>query len=250
MEQRVGRVDRIGQSRTVHAVTLVGNGTGEDAAAARFSSRADRVDASLRGLAVSTTDLRTDAETEAARVTAARALAARGVEPRDTRPLLSVVTRRRSQPVRLWIWRVAFESDDGRRIWEWVFGTQAACEPLPDARRQVRAPLAASSAVIEVVDREAQARLSRLARELGPALALLEQRERDIAAVMRQQHARLAAALLQPSLFDHRAARAAAAQTALLDDAMKESALRLRSLAAAAQVRASPPALAFAVILQ
>ena len=41
LEQRIGRVDRIGQRRTVHAFHLVADGTGEDAAA-RAAARARR----------------------------------------------------------------------------------------------------------------------------------------------------------------------------------------------------------------
>jgi superfamily II DNA or RNA helicase len=42
LEQRIGRVDRIGQRRTVHAVHLVAGGTSEDHVLARLSARVER----------------------------------------------------------------------------------------------------------------------------------------------------------------------------------------------------------------
>ncbi len=42
LEQRIGRVDRIGQRRTVHALHLVGRHTGEDEVLARLAARIER----------------------------------------------------------------------------------------------------------------------------------------------------------------------------------------------------------------
>ena len=47
LEQRVGRVDRIGQSRTVHAVHLVGRGTPEERVLAQLVAKAERARAAL-----------------------------------------------------------------------------------------------------------------------------------------------------------------------------------------------------------
>jgi superfamily II DNA or RNA helicase len=47
LEQRVGRVDRIGQSRTVHAINLVAAGTAESNLLARLVCRLDRVRAAM-----------------------------------------------------------------------------------------------------------------------------------------------------------------------------------------------------------
>ncbi len=49
LEQRVGRVDRIGQRRTVHAVHLVAGGTGEEQVLARLALRARRAREALAG---------------------------------------------------------------------------------------------------------------------------------------------------------------------------------------------------------
>src|SRR5262249_6679057 len=47
LEQRIGRVDRIGQRRTVHAITLVARDTAEDLVVARLARRLTRVAATL-----------------------------------------------------------------------------------------------------------------------------------------------------------------------------------------------------------
>jgi superfamily II DNA or RNA helicase len=47
LEQRIGRVDRIGQARTVHALHLVGRGTGETRVLTRLVERVGRIRAAL-----------------------------------------------------------------------------------------------------------------------------------------------------------------------------------------------------------
>jgi hypothetical protein len=47
LEQRIGRVDRIGQPRPVHALTLVARDTGEDVVIARFVRRLERIACAL-----------------------------------------------------------------------------------------------------------------------------------------------------------------------------------------------------------
>ena len=47
LEQRIGRVDRIGQQRTVHAITLVARDTAEDLVIANLARRLARVVATL-----------------------------------------------------------------------------------------------------------------------------------------------------------------------------------------------------------
>src|SRR5438105_9746590 len=47
LEQRIGRVDRIGQQRTVHAITLVARDTAEDLVIANLAKRLARVAATL-----------------------------------------------------------------------------------------------------------------------------------------------------------------------------------------------------------
>jgi hypothetical protein len=75
-------------------------------------------------------------------------------------------------------------------------------------------------------------------------------RERDLMAAMRDRYARLSAGLLQGALFDRRNERLAAAQAALLDEALSRSAHRLDELAANHDVRAGACDLAFAVVVE
>lgn len=81
LEQRIGRVDRIGQSRRVHAVLLVGRDTGEAGVLSRLERRIATADASMasaepRGDSISdsSTGLTVDAHAEAARLLTARKL--------------------------------------------------------------------------------------------------------------------------------------------------------------------------------
>jgi superfamily II DNA or RNA helicase len=56
LEQRIGRVDRIGQSRTVHALNLFADGTAESSVLAALLRRLDRIQASEIEIAASVID--------------------------------------------------------------------------------------------------------------------------------------------------------------------------------------------------
>jgi len=79
LEQRIGRVDRIGQERRVHAIQLVGRETGESSVLARLQARRSAAERVLDGNARS--DRLDDAREEAARVAAIRPFAARQDQP-------------------------------------------------------------------------------------------------------------------------------------------------------------------------
>ena len=53
LEQRIGRVDRIGQTRTVHAINLFAEGTAESTVLARLLRRLERIHASEIEIAAS-----------------------------------------------------------------------------------------------------------------------------------------------------------------------------------------------------
>ena len=103
LEQRIGRVDRIGQRRTVHAFHLIAGGTGEDASAgAAARARRSRAKADIGApdplederadrrrlvmgpeddeVTMTTVDLRAEATAEARRLAGARALLRDGDE--------------------------------------------------------------------------------------------------------------------------------------------------------------------------
>ena len=79
-------------------------------------------------------------------------------------------------------------------------------------------------------------------------LTLALQRERDIIDELERTRARLA--LRQPGLFDHRADRAALAQTAVLDDALSRCADRLAYVARLRTPARGAQALVFAIALE
>ena len=138
LEQRIGRVDRIGQRATVHAVHLVGRDTAEEHTVARILGRASRARGALRGGAMhdeavmgraviggevwappsvgpetegrflpadtapvfADLDVAARARDEAARILASRAVRPLGVGAIDARPVLTVFATRRALRVR------------------------------------------------------------------------------------------------------------------------------------------------------
>jgi superfamily II DNA or RNA helicase len=82
LEQRVGRVDRIGQSRRVHAINLVARDTGELEILSRLEQRMTTARASMADASADAaiSDEASGAEAEAARLAATRQLCAPGDE--------------------------------------------------------------------------------------------------------------------------------------------------------------------------
>jgi hypothetical protein len=81
-------------------------------------------------------------------------------------------------------------------------------------------------------------------------LELWAGREMDMMAVIRRQHARMSASLLQPGLFDRRSDRAAAARAAVLDAAISRGCSRLEDLRACHELSVEGCQVALAVILE
>jgi hypothetical protein len=75
------------------------------------------------------------------------------------------------------------------------------------------------------------------------------EREEAIAAAVRLRHARVAADLLQPGLFDRRAERRAVSQSLVLEEALGRCHQHLESLERLSTLRSDTPALRFAVLL-
>ncbi|HEU4689788.1 MAG TPA: hypothetical protein VFS23_15555, partial [Vicinamibacterales bacterium] len=93
-----------------------------------------------------------------------------------------------------------------------------------------------------------QTSLAALLSSLHPFLEQAARRERALAETIGLERARLSAALLQRGLFDRRAERQAAAQTAILDEALLRCRTRLSEIDAASQIVAEPRQLAFVLI--
>jgi hypothetical protein len=74
-------------------------------------------------------------------------------------------------------------------------------------------------------------------------------REHSLAGGLRSRHARLSAGLLQRGLFDRRDEHLAFAQTSLLEEALSQSANRLRELGGFDNLRIDAAELVFALLL-
>jgi superfamily II DNA or RNA helicase len=254
IEQRVGRVDRIGQSRIVHQVHLVGRGTIEETRVARLAQRQAQISGAFDRLARSSPseretaayviggeppppaapfsavpsvvddDLRNRAAAEAARLATVRNLQPRSraadTEAAD-RPFATSI-RRRSSTLAWWAVWLQYADSDGHILWESILGLSGRHEwPRQRSWQHIRALIDASwpqvHREISVHHRHDADRIAQLFRErTGLALAREHAIARDIAA----RHARLAAELLQPGLFDRRTERQAATQRHIVDHAL------------------------------
>jgi len=271
LEQRIGRVDRLGQQRRVHAIHLLGADTCEEQSVASLLERARRVDDVLDGMrspdweqeisaaaigqehdgateasaapldhrsdaaaqpGIIVTDLRSRASAEAERLNLVRRLAAGSARYEfEDQPVIAV-DRRRRPPIEDWIYGLVFEDPDAQPLWTTVIGIRRRANARAishDAIRRAAKELAATAG--PVVDARSAALLASFVAAFRPSHALACKRERAIAAGLRDERARLAAALIQPGLFDRRAERAAAAQNATLDEALAWSTTRLAELA-------------------
>jgi hypothetical protein len=287
LDQRAGRVDRMGQSRTVHAIRLVAARTCEESVLGRLAARIDRMRDALgampdeRGVAESVlgaapiprssrptgmsgagiihVDLRRQAAEETERLARARAWRAEDEDHAESRPVITRLqaSRRRSgQAPRskrecLWAFRVSAASASDRDVWETILGAAASLAATPERSvRATRAVLQENAALHRLIH-DAQARcLDRLREALRQPIDLGIQREIDLMSVMREEHARLSAGLLQGTLFDHRSDRAAASQAATLAAALSHCRARLDELRACDQLRTERCDLAFAVMLE
>jgi ERCC4-related helicase len=265
LEQRIGRVDRLGQTRRVHAVHLLAARTCEEESVAVLLTRMQRVASVLgmmRGAAngqqiarhvigrerddvpddakplslppgVVVGDLRSSAIEEAARLEQMRTLIMRAARtPSDARPCITVLSRRCTHRVNDWAFLVIVEDPELQPLWTTVIGVREGAGLAALSHEAIRQR-------IEAVRRHVEPALSSIADGLvsaflsafQPSRTLAGERERAIADGLRQQRARLATSLLQPGLFDHRAERAAAAQNATLNEALDRCATRLDELA-------------------
>ena len=274
LEQRAGRVDRIGQAKRVHIVHLVAAGTSEDAVLSQLAARVGRIRAAIGPGAcpVLPGELRIaeaviggtplaevsapilapemvcptlvdEGRAEADRIRLARCLLRRAAEELPApRPVVTVVTRRRSRGAApIWVFRLLFVDERGRGISEELLALTAI--------RGTAAGLFAGSylRVHDVAALAGDQRRVALAGELDAPIRLWLQREQWVSAALRDTYARLSAPLLQLGLFDRRNQRTAAAQTALLDEALASSAARRQELIDRQGLRIESNELAFAV---
>ena len=285
LEQRAGRVDRIGQTRRVHVVHLVAAGTCEESTLARLVRRIHRLhrtmglftrlpdqsqvadsafgrhplpdlidEAPVIPAGIVTLDLRREASEEALRIGQARAFAARaGDDDAGARPAMTIVRRRPgTTPQCVWLFKLACATASGHLIWD---------SPVPltaDLARTVghttalaRAALSTTRPVLHtLLDRAREERLRALQDSIRRSLRRWSDRERDMRAELRARHARLSAGLVQRALFDRRDERLAASQALLLDEALSHADTRLAELADCEDLRVDGCDLVFAVVLE
>ena len=289
LEQRAGRVDRIGQSRTVHIVRFVGTGTVEETTLVRLMSRLARIDEAMHVVSrapderrvaesilgdrpiadqeiapaigtpgTSTVDLRHEAEEEARRIADVRALLDPDPQtPTETRGVVARLHRRRGRSSQrcIWAFRITVSAASGHIVLEPLVLLTAEVPGLSvpglSGRRDARPYLAHDHPAVTGVLRTAQkALLAELRDALRRPLALGSDRERELMTHLRDRRARLSASLLQGSLFDRRHERLALSQAALLDDALARCARRAEELETLTDVDVECCRLVFAAVVE
>jgi len=240
LEQRIGRVDRLGQSCRVHAICLIAAGTSEASRSDRLNARSDRAVAAFEHPVGAHRSFAPEADAEAARLSTARCLAAdAGQPPHPGRPPLAVFARGGSVRSSLWALRLSCTNDHGEPVLDTIVGVHDA-----DGR------VAATRRITDCAVRYHGTTLAAVIASIEPWLALATRRERAIAAAMRTRHARLSAPLLQPGLFDRRTDRAASAQSLLVEQALERSTARLASLDRLRRLRADDRSILFGVVFR
>ena len=255
LEQRVGRVERLGQTRRVHAVHLVARNTTEERTILSLLARVTRAEGALASMrpAVSddqiaaaamtgtdltggaempstrlrVCDLRDAARAEAVRVSCCRALESQALPDRDGR---AVVTASRRASSTCCAYRLFLNDAGDEPYWEGVAGITAITRAIRDARVRVRLA-AVETALAPWVERAATQAAATVAAAGRAALELALERELAIALVLRTRQARMASELVQRGLFDTRTERAAAARTSVVGtavDACERQVARLR----------------------
>jgi len=270
LEQRIGRVERLGQTRRVHAVHLLAADTCEELSVAALLVRTERVAEVLGVLrggcaleqqvarvaigqeprptlappssqslprGVFALDLRGEARAEASRLEVVRALADPTGDARsEGRPCVTVLRRYCSTPRYWWAFRLVFEDVAQQPVWDTLVGISGDASSAPTPFRDLREWIQSSADLVApLVAAECLTAHTALSASLRTPLDLATRREHAIAWALEVQRARVSAALLQPGLFDRRTERAAAAQSAILDEALARCSTRLDELARSGQ---------------
>jgi hypothetical protein len=196
-------------------------------------------------------DLSARAEREAREITTARRLFTCSSRSVQQRP---VATRVAFQPRRLLCAFIVSVTDaDGLPVWTTVVGFERFAARLSSLRtaRDVRIALGSMTPSLDAAAEGVAVRIRTTAQQLMRVVtSLAVEREDAIVAAVRLRHARVAADLLQPGLFDRRAERRAASQSLVLEEALGRCHDRLDSLGRLAELKSDPPTLAFAAFLR
>ena len=266
LEQRIGRVDRLGQRRVVHAVHLVAGGTAEEHTVSRLLARMARANDALpdaaadddhgeivnavldlaasephgrpasgaRSYQVRPTQLAERARDEAARLIVARQMIHRAAPASgDGRPFM---TRFRGSGRRhTWAVRLVFVDDLHQVRWTTTVGVETTSATQPAGEVWASIPDA-------LVQRHATGIATIVKHAMSTTVVALR-REGDIAAALEaQHHSRLA---LEPGLFDTRVERLAAARSVAIEEALERCRRHIADLSQLSSLRLQAAELVF-----
>jgi superfamily II DNA or RNA helicase len=269
LEQRIGRVDRIGQRRTVHAINLLAAGTAECTVLASLLHRIDRIRLSEIDIAASvisqskpaphpppvdtcaeTIDLSGAAHAETGRIAQARRALVRTA--RRPEHVVPVVVHRSSPPSLTALFRIRLVTCAGRLV-EDTFVPIRIAITSPRRRlkpREIRAfaeslLATAGSELARHAQAHAERRADAIERESADLIRRNIRRERAVS----NDIASSPAVLVQAGLFDSRALRQKWAADERRDALRRESRARANLLEASSRVvLANEPELAMVVI--
>jgi superfamily II DNA or RNA helicase len=281
LEQRIGRIDRLGQPRTVHAVHFVGRDSSEADVIERLMARDERARASLEAIVhVTARDvanmvmhrqttlpgacvepdvtrvgitphLRRESSIEADRITLARTLRRGSDSIPLARPCATLLRRPSEAACSYWLWRTGIQDNHGDWLWDdyvsiaWR-GIRSSSRSAQAIRHALTVGGRALSAPVDLAVRSA---IDRVKDASAIPIATLIARERAIATRLADHQATLAAVLIQRGLFDRRAERQTAEQQGTLAAAMARSTRRLDELVRRQQLSAGERHLLFAVFV-
>ncbi|MEO5741780.1 MAG: helicase-related protein, partial [Vicinamibacterales bacterium] len=270
LEQRIGRVDRIGQTRTVHAITLFAEGTAERTVLASLLRRIDRIRMSEIEIAAcvisqsdppprsvptetctQTVDLHLEAHSAAQSITAAR----RSIVVHSTQPegIVPVTVAQSPRAALISLFRIRLVTHAGRLIEDGLLPVRL---PLPRGPRRLTRKEARSVAeslmtrfgpeLLRHARAHADERAHAIALEWPEAIATAANRERRIAHNLAANDA----PLVQAGLFDSRTLKQRRADEMRRDATRGESEARAHALEAGSNVRlAHDPELVMLLIL-
>jgi superfamily II DNA or RNA helicase len=227
LEQRIGRVDRIGQSRTVHAINLFADGTAERTVLANLMRRLDRIRMSEIDIAACvidhaapaprsatvetctrTTDLRAEARVEAQRLRQTRCIsAARSRFPDWVAPVTSVTAPDASL---VSFFRIRLLTGAGRLLEDDLVPVRLRIDP-PQRRLDRKGARALAETLMDSFGSELLRRARAYGDERARRIAIEAARPSATAAARERRIADGIAArespLVQAGLFDSRALR-------------------------------------------
>jgi hypothetical protein len=161
------------------------------------------------------------------------------------RPFAAVLTR---APRRLlWVAEVSTRGEDDLPVWTTLVGMDVVASGA--ARSDIRSMVRDVGDCADRMNVGLQRPIVEAIGALRESVSLSTVRERAICAGIRMRHARIAAELLQPGLFDRRAERRAAAQSSVFEEALAQCQSRIDDFARLAEPQAGPPVIRFAALL-